>query len=183
MFIAACWGDAWISRAIQVVSARPFGDYPRWGPSHLALILKPTPSVESRIGDSHVWVESSTLIPRKCCLAGSSVSGLQCHRIQDRWTDYRQGHIQLYQLAQPLTAWDEMFIAKLIFDGWFKVYPRTTQSRMKRLLFQRDDVPLCSEFVKDAVVHLGHSKRTDSTWYSPADFIREHLKAGIIIPV
>ena len=179
MLICACYGTQLVSRAIQVGSINLWTP-PRWPPSHVALILKATPEVEQITGDPYVWVESSTLIPRKCVLANRQVIGVQCHRIKDRWTDYPQGAVQLYKLIEPLSADEETFLSTFVFDALLKNYLPTSSSLIKQLLFKTNRVPLCSEFAKDVLVWAERSERHNRTWYSPGSFLREHINKTII---
>lgn len=188
MKIVAGWGAMPVSRLISIGTSNPWR-YPRWAPSHLAMIIRTTPEVDRMTGEQELWVESSCRIPRECILKHREVIGVQAHRVQDRLQDYPPGKVLSFRLRDNYTLSDleEDYLSRLVFDqfskGFYDCPPSSLVTRLiKRLLFKRVPVLLCSEFVQDVLIHLGRSPIANPSRSSPGSFLRQHIQAGILVP-
>jgi hypothetical protein len=180
VFIVAAWGDLLVSRMISLCTVNPFRA-PRWGPSHLAVIISTPSAARDTLDEEHLWVESSTLLPHVCALSGKKVIGLQFHRISDRWGDYPQGNIQVYRLSDPLTAVEEQVLGESLLQDMRHRSDYSPPSLSKRLLFRTQQTLLCSEFVQEILERTGRSSSSRKAGRSPANFLRHHLQQGTIV--
>lgn len=187
MRVIAAWGNQPISKVISATTSSLLGT-PKWSPSHVALIVRTSPEVELSLGETSLWVESSTLIPRHCILQNRQVVGLQAHKIKDRLEDYPLGNVVSYRLRRPyaLSDLEEEYLSTYVFDDVLRTpydipKPGWWTNIIKTALFKDTNILLCSEFVQDVLIHLGRASNKNPSNASPGSFLRRHLRDGILV--
>lgn len=188
MKVVAGWGAMAISRLISIGTSSPWR-YPRWAPSHLAMIVRTTLEVERLTGEQELWVESSALIPRHCVLKKCQVIGIQAHLVKDRVQDYPPGKVLTFRLrdTHALSLEEELYLSRYVFNQFYQdrydIPPHgPVMGLAKRILFQNTHTMLCSEYVQDILTHMGRSPLTNPSQSSPGSFLRKHIRTGILIP-
>lgn len=184
--IAACWGREAASRVVSLATASLLGPAGlRWGPSHVAII--------TQHAGRPLWVESTTLCRRPCCVAGRPVAGVQAHRPEDRIGEYCAGggRVELYRLMpiDSLSSTEQALLDRILIDHFLRsaaaydlcgaLLSGTRVFQLTRLFPGADLQQLfCSELIAAVLMRLGRLTRGNPTRYSPARLLRTLVQQG-----
>jgi len=157
---------------------------PRRGLSHVAIV--------AHYHADLCLYESTTTVEQPCLIQERSVSGVQCHRIEDRVGGY-EGRVWHYPLASelpPVAAYKlEKRLIKLCRGGWPYDPVGAFRSRtmllaiLLRLKFGHEDFSklFCSELVSKEWVTAGVLETTNASKWNPNALARYVVRHGICL--
>ena len=186
--IAACYGRNVASRSISWATASPWAPPGlRLGPSHVAIIAL-------RDGEP-LWVESTTLVDRRCHIQGRIVDGVQAQVPADRVQDYlvSGGRVDLYRLVEieSLSRSESTLLSRILIDHFLAdatgydlrgaLLSGTRAFQLTRLFPGADLQQLfCSELIAAVLMRLGRLPRGNPTRYNPARLLRTLVRNGTV---
>jgi hypothetical protein len=184
----ACYGRDFVSRAVSLATFFPWAPPGlRVGPSHVAIVAEH--------GGELLWIESTTLAHRPCCIQRLTVAGVQAHSPADRVNDYlaEGGAVELFRLVEieSLARTEAALLSHILVDHFLRaslpydlrgaLLSGTRVFQWSRLFPGADLQQLfCSELVAAVYMRLGRLPRGNPTRYNPARLLRAIVRHGTI---
>lgn len=186
--IAACYGTGFVSKAIsfETMSLIPPSKRLLLGPSHVAVMLGE--------GNDQLWVESTSLCPRRCVINNITVEGPQAHRPKDRIADYVRpgGRVDIYRptpwyllTQEEYEKAHKLLVEFLIKKGGYHydmlgaVISGTRAFRLWPFFFSTMHEVFCSEMIAALMMRTCRLPVTKTNKFSPGRLMRKLVWNGV----